>query len=184
MADHLRLSLWLRGFASAGMPIYLEKALNGFPFSRLDPHCILRVHALDFNEPPVLELPFDEPDPAEIRRRATELLHEDSAFQVEAQWDLWQWDGDWSLAPSKVMIECCGPEFETDAGEHLLFDAGPERLYLPLPDFTDQLRPVQSNVRSLLHFASDLEANLPVDRRALWSDSGENFAQRLEDFLK
>jgi hypothetical protein len=184
MTDHLRLSLWLSAFEPLGLAVYFEKALQQFPFSRLKPNCILRVQALNLNEPPLLEVAFDEPDLEEMRHRVTEFMHTDSAFEVEAQWDLWQWDGDWSLRPSTVLIDCCGPDFETDAGEHLVIDAGPESLYLPLPVYTDALRPVQSNVRSLLHLTADLEEYLPVDRKTLWSDSGENFAERFEELLK
>ena len=38
----------------------------------------------------------------------------------------------------------------------------------------------QSNLRGLLRLAHELEGALPVEKRRLWSESGENFAARLE----
>jgi hypothetical protein len=38
---------------------------------------------------------------------------------------------------------------------------------------------VQSNIRSILHLADDLEEALTVERRLLWSESEDNFAERL-----
>ncbi len=80
-----------------------------------------------------------------------------------------------------MSVEVYGPDFESASGEHLLVDAGPEDLFLPNPA-SDQWRPVQSNIRSVLHLAQDLDAALPVERRLLWSETEENFAARLEEF--
>jgi hypothetical protein len=35
----------------------------------------------------------------------------------------------------------------------------------------------------LLHLVDDLDAALPIERRRLWSESGENFAARLAGIL-
>jgi hypothetical protein len=117
-------------------------------------------------------------DAEEIAEAGREFLHEDSAFQVEANWDLWQWDEDWMLKPSPVLIEVYCPEFASPTGEQVKIDLGPEQLYLP-DDVTPGLRQVQSNVRSVLHLARDLEGVLAVEQRLLWSDSGEDFIERL-----
>ena len=45
--------------------------------------------------------------------------------------------------------------------EHIWIDLGREDLYLPQPR-SDQLRPVQSYIRSILHLATDLEDVLTV----------------------
>lgn len=183
MGDPLFLSYWLKGFQALGLPVYFEKALEVFPFSQLQPGGILRVHAVSFQEPPQLERAFAGAlDLKAIAALAREFLHTDCAFSLETQWDLWRWDEDWALRPSRVSIEVYAPDFESPGGEHLLIDAGPEGLYLPNPH-SDQWRPVQSNIRSVLHLAQDLDAALPVERRRLWSDTEENFSARLEEYL-
>lgn len=183
MADPLYLSFWLKGYSPIGLPIYFRKAAGAFPASKLAPGGALRIHALSFREPPVYEEWFDEtPDAKVLSGIAQEFLHEDMAFCYETRWDLWQWDGDWALKPSPVNIECFGPLFESPMGEHLLIDAGSDLLYLPC-EKSDQLRPVQSNIRSILHLASDVEDAIAAERRVLWSESDENFAERLYEML-
>jgi hypothetical protein len=39
-------------------------------------------------------------------------------------------------------------------------------------------------VKSLLKLVNDLEQALPVDRRLLWTDSGDNFGMRLAAFTR
>lgn len=183
MADPLFLSLWLDSYHAMGLPIYFQKALEVFPYSKLSPGGILRVYALSFNEAPQLEHWFDDtPDPKEVSALAREFLHEDAAFQLETSWDLYQWDSEWILKPTRVMIECYAPQFESELGEHLRVDAGSEYLYLPSRK-SDQLKPVQSNIRSLLHLAADIENALPVEQRRLWSETDDNFADRLQAML-
>lgn len=183
MSDPLFLSLWLRGYSPIALPVYLRKALAVFPNSKLLPGGALRVFALSFQESPLLEEFIDgEPDADAVVRRAQEFLHEDCAFQVETRWDLYQWNGEWELKPARAAIEVFGPEFDSPRGEHLRIDFGGQHLYLP-QEQSDQLRPVQSNIRSLLHLAQDLESELAVDRRILWSEEDEDFASRLRSML-
>lgn len=179
MADPLFLSLWLRGYSPIALPVYLRKALSVFPYSTLSPMSVLRIYALSPHEAPIFE-EFIEgiPDPQAVAQQAQEFLHEDCAFQLETQWDLYQWDGEWELKPSRVVIEVYAPEFEGAAGEHVRVDLGPEGLFLAQPQ-SDQLRPVQSNIRSVLRLTQDLEEELSAERRLLWSDEEENFAERL-----
>lgn len=183
MADPLYLSFWLKNHSPLGLPIYFRKAVEAFPVSKLAPGGTLRIHALSFHEPPVFEEIFDgTPDPQDLAAIAQGFLHEDVAFCYETRWDLWQWDDDWALKPSPVVIECYGPLFESPTGEHLRVDAGHDILYLPCPK-SDQLRPVQSNIRSILHLATDLEDAVAAERRLLWSESDDNFAERLYEML-
>lgn len=183
MGDPLFLSFWLKGFQAMGLPVYFEKALEVFPFSKLRPEAILRVNAVSFSEPPQLERAFaGEFDLKEMAGLARDFLHTDVAFTLEAYWDLWQWDEEWALKPARVSMEMYAPDFESGRGEHLLVEAGPEHLFLPHPE-SDQWRPVQSNIRSVLHLAQDLDGALPVERRLLWSDTEENFLERLEEYL-
>jgi hypothetical protein len=183
MADPLYLSLWLKSYSALALPVYLKKALSVFPVSKLSPGAILRVYALSFREAPQLEEFYDgEVDAQDAAARAQDLLHEDCAIQVETKWDLYQWDEEWQLKPARVWIEVYGPEFESDRGEHVRIDFGDEGLFLPSPR-SDQLRPVQSNIRSLLHLTQDLAAELSAERQLLWSDNDEDFIEQLRAAL-
>jgi len=183
MHDPLFLSLWLRNFAAVGLPLYLKKAVAVFPQSRLRPGGVLRVYPLSFREAPLLEEYFDGAlDPQAAAERAQQHLNDDVAFQVQLRWDLYQWTGEWELKPSTVFIEIFGPEFDTPRGEHVRIDLGPQRLYLP-EEHSDNLRPVQSNIRSVLHLTGDLEKELIAERKLLWTEDEENFAERLKALL-
>ncbi len=65
-------------------------------------------YALEFAEPPLIEqaFPDGEADPAQMVEAAREFAHEDCAVQVDASWDLWQFDRDWKLAPAAVTLLC------------------------------------------------------------------------------
>lgn len=165
------------------MPECLKRALGLFPFSRFRPGATLRVLAISLNEPPLLERLYDEVEPDALARDAGEFLHSDAAFEVDCWWELWRMDPDWILAPSQVTISIYGPDFESDGGEQIRIDAGEETQYLPDASNRLSLRPIQSNVRSLLRLADDLDKALPVRRRAVWSDSGEDLAERIEESL-
>lgn len=183
MADHVHLSLWLRNPSALAIPHYLERVLSVFPFSRFQTGVTLRVLAVSLSEPPLMERLYDEADPAALVDDAKAFSNSDVAFEVDCYWELWSGGPDWILRPSGVTLGVCGPDFESDNGEQIRIDAGAETLYLPQASNPPSLRPVQSNIRSLLRLAEDLGRVLPVERRALWSDSGENFADRLEESL-
>lgn len=184
MADRLYVSYWLRGFTQANMLRQFEKALRLFPFSRLRSGARLAVYAVEISEPAAFEREFSEtPEVDGILSAAREFRCDDSAIEVEAAWDLWQYDGEWKLRPAPVRFTCFGPGFESEAGEHLRIDFGQENLFLPQPDLPNHLTVVRSNIRSLLHLVHEIDNSLPVERRQLWSESGENFAERLQAAL-
>jgi hypothetical protein len=184
VAEQVYLSLWLRQFNERNMLRYFENVLGKFPFSRLSPAGTLRVYAIEFSEPPALERLFPEGvEAVEAAVAAREFHNPDCAYQIEANWDLYQWDSDWRLAPARVLLTCYGPEFTGGDGEHVSLDLGGDLLYLPQADAPGSYRAVQSNVRSLLHLSEELRASLPVDRLRLWSESGENLAERLDAMI-
>ena len=43
---------------------------------------------------------------------------------------------------------------------------------------------IQSNIKSLLKLVHDLDDALPVETRRLWSESGENFSEKLQQALQ
>ena len=157
---------------------YFEKLLSLFPFSQLTQRGpVLRVYAIERAEPPQMEREITKPvDTAALVMGAREFAHADSGIEVEAAWDLWQFDGEWKLGPASVTLVCQGPEFETEDGDHLRIEFGPDARFLPMEGVEGSLRMGQSNLRSLLHFVGEIEKNLPLENRRLWSESGRNFA--------
>ena len=184
MADQLYLSYWLRGFTEHNMLRHFSAMLSKFPFSRLVPSAVLRVRAVSETEPIVFERGFEEAQPGEIIAASKEFLHSDSAIEVNAKWDLWQFDQDWKVAPSRVSLWSLAPEFSNEGGENLRIDFGIDSLFLPQPEAGDSFLPVQSNIRSLLHLVHELDDALAIERRRLWTESGDNFAEKLQDALK
>jgi hypothetical protein len=184
MSDRLHLAFWLRGYSPLLVPSVFRKTLGEFPFSKLRTGGTLKALAIDEHEPPVLEAMIEDLSrPEEAVAEVQEFYHSDTALRIEAWWDLWRWDGDWNLLPSPVTIDVYGPEYERELDEHIAFDLGPESLYLPVAGTPVSHKPVESNLRSVLHLIRDLEGLLAVDRRLLWSESGENFAGRLKTLL-
>jgi hypothetical protein len=185
MADQVYLSLWLRGFTPSNMLRHFQRVLERFPFSRLRPGLLLRINAIEFSEPPVLEELFEgNATVADVIAAAREFENSDCAYQIETFWDLWQFDNDWALAPSPVTITCFGPDFPSDNGEHILFNLGLDSLYVPQAEAPGGFRAAQSNIRSLLHLVGDLRQTLPVDHLSLWSESGVNLAEQLEEMVR
>ena len=185
MADQLYVSYKLRGFSSHNMLRHYERMLRVFPFSRLAKvGASLRVVAVRGSEAPLLERAFEYPvDVDGVIKTAGELLAPDCATQLEAHWDLWQYSNDWVVTPSAVELSCFGPEFEDADGTHLQIGFGVDIPYLPQPDLPNFLFMARSNIRSLLHLVSELDKNLNVESRRLWTESGENFAERLHEVL-
>ncbi len=113
----------------------------------------------------------------------------DVAYELESWWDLWQFEDDWQLSSSRVVLSCFGPEFDNgtdiavDAQEDLRIDFGVDSHFLPQPDVPGSAKLVQSNIRSLLRLVHEVESNLPVARRRLDTETGENFAERLQRLL-
>ena len=184
MADQLYLSYCVEGFTGTNMLRHYGKLLGKFPYSRLDPAAVLRVHAISAVEPVLFETPFkDAATGAPILDAAREFAAADSALEVEANWDLWQHTGEWKLAPSRVSLWCFGPKFEGE-DENLRIDFGIDANFLPQPDSEGELLPVQSNIRSLLSLVHELDATLLVESRRLRTESGENFAEKLQRTLE
>lgn len=184
MADQLYLSYWLRGFTEYNMLRHFETALRKFPFSRLRPQALLRIYALEAAEPPALEQQLAVPvNPDDVLRLARQYHHADCAYIVETFWDLWRFEGEWKLRPAAVALACYGPLFPSELGEQIRIDFGLESQFLPQDDPSAPLAPVRHNIRALLRLVEDLDSTLPVERRTLWSEGGENFAGRLEAAL-
>ncbi len=116
---------------------------------------------------------------------------------------------EWKLAPARVALCCFGPEFnqspsatasgldaprtpviafpspaeDAALGCALEIEFGIDANFLPQPDLPGSPRMIESNIKSLLKLVHDLDDALPVETRRLWSESGENFAEKLHQAL-
>jgi hypothetical protein len=175
--------LWLRGgLTQQNQYRAFEKVLNAFPFSKLSSaESTLRITAVNPSEPPLAEYPIQGiPDAGEIIRLAKEFPQPDSSVQLETYWDLWNFtepNQEWELGPASVSITMLGLEFERDEGEDFRIEFGSETRFLPTPGAAKM---TQENVRSLLRLVHELDDALPLERRRLSSESGENFAEKLQ----
>jgi hypothetical protein len=157
--------------------------LRLFPFSKLSKRGpVLRVYAIERAEPPVIEREFPPQGPSSaILEAAREFMQSDCSCEVEGFWDLWEFEQEWKLQPAVVTLACFGAEFDRGHDDDLRIEFGPDSRFLPPADADADardagLKMVQSNIRSLLHLVGDLERELELERRQLWSESGENFA--------
>ena len=164
---------------------HFETALRKFPFSKLaQAESLARLYAVSYSEPPLLEMPLaPPPDPTLVTSAAQEFLHDDICLQLETFWDLWKRDSEWKLEPARVQLACFGPAFEdAEEGESLRVDFGLETWFLPQSG--EGMAMVRANIQSLLRLVHDLDDVLPVERRMLQSESGENFADKLQAALR
>ncbi len=162
---------------------HFEELLRVFPFSRLRPGIsALHVHAIDYFEAPLIENSFNEATDVETALElAKDFENPDSAYALDCWWDLFQFQQEWKLAPACVTLHCFGPRFENDNRDHLRIEFGPEEQFLPRPGLSGGTLAIESNLKSVLRLAHDIQEALPVERRQLWSESGENFAERLDE---
>lgn len=161
---------------------HYEKLLKLFPFSVLaQSPSSLKIIALEYSEPPLFERAFPPPVVADtVLDAAREFASADSCYRFETWWDLWQYEEDWQVLPARVALCCFGPGFEKDLGDNLRIEFGIDSHFLPQPDLPDNFRMTQSNIKSLLTLVHDVDNALSVARRQLWTESGENFAGKLQ----
>lgn len=185
--DNLSLSLWLARSQKNNRLRQFEKLLRLFPFSqRPQPQSVVAIFGVASSEPPLLERSLNGPlDANEIIPLFEGYAGSDIAYEVETWWDLWQYDGDWRLGPARVAISCFGPEFDehNDQVEDLRIDFGVDIHFLPQPEIQGSARLVESNIKSLLRLVHELDSTLALEKRRLETESGENFALRLQEVL-
>jgi hypothetical protein len=186
VADQLYLSYKLRGFSNMNMLRHWERLLRKFPYSQLsNTGSTFYVRAISYAEPVLFERALPDPlDPDTVLQVAKEFTGSDCAAELETKWDLWRFDGDWKLTPTRVMLSCFAAGFEDSEGDNLRVDFGPDSTFLPDPELPNALFMSQSNIKSLLHFVHEADSALAVDSRRLWTESGENFAELLQSALE
>ena len=128
-------------------------------------------------------------DMDEAMRIFADYSGDDVSYKLESWWDLWQFTGDWALAPAPVALSCFGPEFDNGADigvtdqEDLRINFGVDAHFLPAEDIAGGKKLLASNIRSLLRLVHELDSALPLRKRKLETESGENFADRLQQAL-
>jgi hypothetical protein len=196
MADRLYLSLWFPNFrlpalAPAIVSVVRQFSPAGHP---------LRVHAaaaypISWNEAPVYQRIYEDDEvkesaPEQAVAEATAILHDDFAYEFELKWDLWVpetvggLDPIWKQEPVKVHVVGFGPQFDEGAYEQngqVRVDFGLDTPFLLEDMQLDQVGAeyVKRNVQKLVEVTNAIQENCGISSRLLWSDSGENLAQKL-----
>jgi hypothetical protein len=197
MADRLYLSLWFPSFRAPDIMPRLLSVLKQFPFSAQHAGIgYLAVRSISFDQPVVYEQTFDyRADPERVLALASEFLHEDNAYEVEAMWDLWtpvqegDLDTTWELQPQKVKFIAFGAAFEDATYQqngHIQVDFGLDAPFLYEDvDFTEAVeKRIKANVQKLVTFTNEVEKNCGISGRVLWSESEDNLAQKLIERLQ
>ncbi len=136
MANLAYLSVWCKEWSADQQLELLVKFLATVPHATERPGFTrLVVRAMGPGEAPLAEydLRARPADAVRIGELAAEQMHTDSAFEVEAHWDLWvRQAGQWVLAPQRLEIFCYGEGYDegffAEAG-HFQVNLGFEHLF-------------------------------------------------------
>jgi hypothetical protein len=188
MADPLYFSLWFSSFEVDDMLPHTLAVMRQFPFSVAHPGITyLALHPVSWNEPTILERRFRPGvSPEEAVLIASDLLHEDYAYMFQAFWDLWVMteNGEWTLQPSLVQFLVHGTDFDDGVYQqegHIQVDLGLDSPFLQeeVPLTVEAAARARANLQKLVEFSSKIEKSSGASARLLWSESDENFAQKL-----
>jgi hypothetical protein len=161
------------------------------------------VWPVNWSESPVFQVVYgrraagpDQPgaragvEPRFAVEQATELLHEDYAYEFQIGWNLWELesreglDGVWVRGTRLVRVTGFGPLFDEGAYEqdgHIRIDFGNDTPFLEEEAELNSVgaRHMEENVRQLVELTSGVEKTSGATARLLWSELGESLAQRL-----
>ena len=156
----------------------------------------LGVYSVSWNEPMLFEQTFDyRVDPERALALAAEFLHEDTAYELEAMWDLWtpiqegELDTTWEVRPELTKFIAFGTKFEDSTYQqngHIQVDFGLDTPFLYEDvELTEAVeKRVKANVQKLITFTNAVEKNCGISGRVLWSESEDNLAQKLIERLQ
>jgi hypothetical protein len=215
MADQLYLSFWFPNFRFENLPATLVSVMRQFALISGNPRVwAASAYPISFNEAPAYQRLYVNDDRSEETSaslienavaEATEQLHDDTAYEFEMRWNLWEPDTTavqvaeaaaldtlWKRQPSTVRILGFGPAFDDATYEqngHIRIDFGLDTPWLAetLDDEDldeDAAKHIQQNVEMLLAFTLSVEKNCGISSRLLWTESGEPLAQKLIDRLQ
>jgi len=138
MSNRAYLRVWTRDFSERTMIPEFARFLTTAPLSEGEGRFQqLTVQAVDATEAPVSEWDLKEGTfgPAEVVALAAQYLNEDTAFIVEAQWDLWSFNVDtlkWIHGPQPLVLICNGKAYDEGVAAtagHFNADLGFEHLF-------------------------------------------------------
>src|ERR1700743_4021904 len=197
MADRLYLNIWFPSFHEQEILPRLLSVIKQFPFSaERNGMQYMAVRSIAWEEPIIFQQTFvDRVPPETAIGLASEFLHEDNAYEFDAQWDLWSpvqeggLDMTWSQQPQTVKFIAFGTEFEDAAFQqngHIQIDLGLDTAFLysegAYNDFLEQR--IKANGQKLGAFTNAIEKNCGISGRWLWSESEDNLAQKLIERLQ
>ena len=166
MPDRLSISLWLKFWNEDSALEAFHKLLQFFPYSKTKAGVrTVTVQPLDWSEPPTFERHFDRGGSAdECLEAVREFQHSDSAYQALVYWDV-------GKQPQPVKIIAYGPDFEgrDDEQGHIEIDIGMDELY----------RASRENITQIVFLMHELPKQLPLRKRLLWAESGEDVSELL-----
>jgi hypothetical protein len=122
MANRAYLRVWTRDFSAETMIAQFVRVLATVPLSESrSSFDSLTVQAVDPAESPVAEWDFREGTfgAPEVAAIAAQHINEDTAYLVEAQWDLWTFDSErlkWMQGAQPLELICRGPLYDGGAG--------------------------------------------------------------------
>ncbi|MGH9567645.1 MAG: hypothetical protein ACRD4I_16845, partial [Candidatus Angelobacter sp.] len=193
----LYLSIWFPSFREPEILPRLLSVVKQFPFSAQRPGIgYMGVHSIGWDEPMVFQQTLDHrADPERVLTIASEFLHEDNAYELEAMWDLWaplqegELDTTWELKPQPVKFFAFGTEFEESIYQqngHIQVDFGLDAPFLyEEVEFSEAVENrIKANVQKLVSFTNAVEKNCGITGRVLWSESEDNLAQKLIERLQ
>lgn len=215
MSDTLYLSLWYPNLRVAAIPDKLTAVLGAFAAHGGEPRVYAAtVWPINWTETPIFQRVWGRGaggpecgiDPRAAVEEATELLHEDYAYEFQIGWNLWELEtantgpsvsapeaasaqvdkliGRWVRQPRLVRVTGFGPLFDEGAYEqdgHIRIDFGTDTPFLEEDAELEQVgaRHVEENVRQLIELTAAVEKESGATARLLWSELGESLAQRL-----
>jgi hypothetical protein len=138
MANRAYLRVWTRDFSEQTMIAEFARFLTTAPLSEGKGNFQqLTVQAVDTTEIPVEEWDLKEATfgPAEVAALAAQHINEDTAYIVDARWDLWGFDMEtlkWKQGPEPLVLICQGKTYDggvaATAG-HFQVDLGFEHFF-------------------------------------------------------
>lgn len=198
MADTLYLSLWYPNLRLEALPDKLAAVLEAFAAHGGEKLVYAAtVWPVNWSEAAVFQRVYGRAGggergvpPRQAVEDATELLHDDYAFEFQIGWSLWELetagglDPRWVKEPRLVRVTGYGPLFDEGVYEqdgHIKIDFGSDAPFLEEGVELDAqaARHVEENVRQLVELAAAVEKNSGATARILCSELGESLAQRL-----
>jgi hypothetical protein len=138
MANRAYLRVWTRDFSEKTMIAEFARFLTTAPVTESGAGFQqLVVQPVDATETPIAEwdLKIGTFGPAEVTALAAQNLAADTAYIVDAKWDLWNFDIEtlkWKLEPLPLEIVCHGPLYDDGiaaSSGHFVADLGFEHLF-------------------------------------------------------